>query len=52
MATFTGTAASAVTPPSFSLSAFIAALFQLELREKLDAETSGDESDGAFTWGL
>jgi hypothetical protein len=52
MATFTGNAAPASTTSSFSLTAFIAALFQLELREKLDADTSGDKSDGAYTWGL
>lgn len=37
---------------SFSLAAFVAALFQLELREKLNAETCGDQSDGAYTWGM
>jgi hypothetical protein len=53
MATFTNAAtAGTTTDSSFSLSGFIAALFQLELREKLDAETTGDKSDGAYTWGL
>ena len=37
---------------SFSLLNFVAALFQVELREKLDAETSGDKSDAAYHWGL
>jgi hypothetical protein len=52
MASFTGNAAPAGVTPPFSLTAFIASLFQLELREKLDAETAGDKSDGAYTWGL
>ena len=37
---------------SFSLLNFVAALFQVELREKLDAETAGDKSDAAYHWGL
>jgi hypothetical protein len=34
---------------SFSFAALIAALFQLNLRDKLSAS---DRSDGAHTWGL
>jgi hypothetical protein len=51
MATLSTNAAPATTSP-ISLMAFVAALFQLELREKLDAQTGGDKSDAAFTWGL
>jgi hypothetical protein len=52
MASFTGNAVTANTSSSFSLAALVAALFQLELREKLDAATGGDKSDAAYTWGL
>ena len=53
MTTITSNAASpATSDSSFSLINFVAALFQVELREKLDAETSGDKSDAAYTWGL
>ena len=37
------------TGSSFSFAALIAALFQLQLRDKLSAS---DRSDGAHTWGL
>lgn len=36
----------------FSLAGLVAALFMVNLREKLDAQTSGDKSDAAHTWGL
>jgi hypothetical protein len=32
--------------------AFIDALFAVDLREELDAKTSGDKSDAAYTWGM
>jgi hypothetical protein len=38
-----------LTGSSFSFSALIAALFQLNLRDKLSAS---NRSDGAHTWGL
>jgi hypothetical protein len=34
---------------SFSFAALIAAVFQLNLRDKL---SKGDRGDGAYTWGL
>jgi hypothetical protein len=45
-------AGSTYPAPSFSLASFVAALFMVKLREKLDAETSGDKSDAAYTYGL
>ena len=36
----------------FSLEAIISTLFMIELREKLDADTAGDKSDAAYTYGL
>jgi len=38
--------------PAFSLSKLVAVLFAVELRESLDAKPSGDQSDGAYIWGL
>jgi hypothetical protein len=38
------------TPLTFK--SVIAALFAVNLREKLDAATGGDKSDAAFAWGL
>jgi len=35
-----------------TLSSILAVLFAVKLRESLDAETSGDRSDAAWTWGL
>jgi hypothetical protein len=35
-----------------SLYDFIASLFAVELREKLDAGTSGDRADAAYTFGM
>ncbi|HZV65983.1 MAG TPA: hypothetical protein VFG03_13850 [Telluria sp.] len=37
---------------SFSLLAFIATLLQVELREKLDADTNSDKADAAYHWGM
>lgn len=34
------------------LGAFVDALFAVKLREELDAKTSGDKSDAAYTWGM
>jgi hypothetical protein len=34
------------------LATFIDALFAVNLREELDAKTSGDKSDAAYTWGM
>jgi hypothetical protein len=50
--TSTAPAGSTYPAPSFSFSSIIAALFMVDLREKLDAETSGDKSDAAYTYGL
>jgi hypothetical protein len=52
MATLSGNPAPANTSPAWSLAAFVGALFQLELREQLDAQTAGDKSDAAYAWGL
>ena len=34
------------------LASIVDALFAVKLREELDAKTSGDKSDGAYTWGM
>ena len=53
MTGFTTNATSpATTGSSFSLIAFVSSLFQVELREKLDAIMGGDKSDAAYHWGL
>jgi hypothetical protein len=36
----------------FSIHNILAMLFAVELREALDAATSGDKSDAAYTWGM
>ena len=36
----------------FTFAGFIAVLFAINLREKLAADTRGDKSDGAYTWGM
>lgn len=36
----------------FSLMGIIATLFALQLREQLNSENKGDQSDAAYTWGL
>ncbi len=50
--TNTAPAGSTYPAPSFSFTSIIAALFMVNLREKLDADTAGDKSDAAFTYGL
>jgi hypothetical protein len=53
MTSFTSNATSpATTGSSFALLAFVSSLFQVELREKLDALLGGDKSDAAYHWGL
>ena len=37
---------------SFSLMSIVSFVFQLELREKLAAQTGGDHSEGADRWGM
>jgi hypothetical protein len=43
----TSTSSSSVT-----LSAIVASLFAVKMRDLLDSATSGDKSDAAFTWGM
>ena len=50
--TTTAPAGSTFPAPSFSLASFVAALFMVNLREQLDADTSGDKSDAAHAYGL
>jgi hypothetical protein len=50
--TSTAPAGSTYPAPSYSFSSIIATLFMVNLREKLDAETSGDKSDARYTYGL
>lgn len=38
--------------PTSVIGAWIATLFAVNLREELDAKTSGDKSDAAYIWGL
>ena len=40
------------TKTPLTLAGIIATLFAVNLREKLDAETAGDKSDAAYTWGM
>jgi hypothetical protein len=49
-AAFAVATAASTTP--VSLSDFVASLFAVDLREKLAAETTGDNSDAAFAWGM
>ena len=49
-ATTTNTATPAAAP--FSLAMIFDTLLCVNLREKLDADTGGDKSDGAYTYGL
>ena len=37
---------------SFSLLAFIATLFRVELRGKSDASDASDKADAAYHWGM
>jgi hypothetical protein len=48
MNSFNNTAAQQTNSP-FSFKAFVAAIFQLRLRDKLSAS---NRDDGAVTWGL
>lgn len=50
--TSTAPAGSTYPAPTFSFTSLIAAIFMVKLRETLDAETSGDKSDAAYTYGL
>ena len=52
MTTTTSNARSTSPAAAFSLMSLVSFLFQLDLREKLAAQTGGDKSDGAYTWGL
>jgi hypothetical protein len=55
MTTMTNNATIANTAPKaapLTLTAVIASLFSVKLREKLDAETAGDKSDAAYHWGM
>jgi hypothetical protein len=36
----------------FTFIGLICVLFAINLREKLAADTRGDKSDGAYTWGM
>lgn len=36
----------------FSLMGIIETLFAIQLREQLNSENKGDQSDAAYTWGL
>jgi hypothetical protein len=40
------------TKAPLTLAGVIATLFAVNLREKLDAQTGGDKSDAAYTWGM
>jgi hypothetical protein len=50
--THTAPASSTYAAPSFSFASIIAALFMVNIREQLDAETGGDKSDAAYAFGL
>jgi hypothetical protein len=50
--TTTAPAGSTYPAPTFSVFSLIAALFLVDLREQLDAETSGDKSDARYAYGL
>lgn len=54
MSTMTNTAPAGSTypAPSFSFATLLDTLFMTKLREELDAETAGDKSDAAYTYGL
>ena len=55
MSTLTATTAHAIdaenTAP-FTLAGFLAALFMVDLRDSLAADTKADASDAAYTWGM
>jgi putative exporter of polyketide antibiotics len=50
--TSTAPAHSTYPAPSFSFTSIIAALFMVNLREKLDAETRGNKTDAKYAYGL
>ncbi|MDB5909702.1 MAG: hypothetical protein JWP34_3816 [Massilia sp.] len=50
--TSTAPAGSTYPAPTFSFTSLIAAIFLVNLREKVDAETGGDKSDATYTYGL
>lgn len=56
MATFTdstyGNADIGTDKAASIIGALIAKLLAVSLREKLDAETSGDKSDASYIWGM
>lgn len=56
MATFTdstyGNADIGTDKAASIIGALIAKLLAVGLREKLDAETSGDKSDASYIWGM
>jgi len=48
----TTTTKTAPAAAPFSLAMIVDTLLCVNLREKLDADTKGDKSDGAYTYGL
>jgi len=38
--------------PTFSLMGIIEALFSIQMREQLNKEAKGDQSNGAYHWGM
>jgi hypothetical protein len=40
------------TKQPLTLAGLVAAFFMVDLREKLDAQTAGDKTDAAYTWGM
>lgn len=52
VSTRTGNDHNAPQGKKITLYTILAALFAVELRESLDAATSGDKSDAAYTWGM
>ena len=52
ISTRTGNGHNAPQGKKITLYTILAALFAVELRESLDAATSGDKSDAAYTWGM
>ena len=54
MSTLTATTAAihAEKAAPFTLAGFVAALFMVDLRDSLAADTKADEADAAYTWGM
>lgn len=57
MSTITSKAPAAPAPTHapatpMSLAFIVETLFATNLREKIDADTKGDKSDAAYTWGM